>query len=65
MFPLLGIDIAEFARDNEGRVRDFVVTNEALTNECHEARQEARLNFPSFYRASLFEAVYVADTDCL
>jgi hypothetical protein len=34
------MDIAEFAKDKEGRVRDFVVvTNEALTNECHEARQ--------------------------
>ena len=40
VFPILGMDIAEFARDREGRVRDFVVvTNEALTNECHEARQ--------------------------
>ena len=40
VFPVLGMDIAEFAKEKEGRVRDFVVvTNEALTNECNEARQ--------------------------
>ena len=39
-FPLLGMPIAEFAHDKEGRTRDFiVVTDEALQNECLEARQ--------------------------
>jgi hypothetical protein len=39
-FPLLGIDIAEYARDAAGRQRDFVVaTDESLVNECAEARQ--------------------------
>jgi len=32
VFPLLGMDIAKFARDKDGRARDFVVvTDEALT----------------------------------
>jgi hypothetical protein len=40
VFPVLGMDIAEFAKDKDGKVRDFiVVTNESLTNECQEARQ--------------------------
>jgi hypothetical protein len=39
-FPLLGVDIAEFAHDKDGRKRDFVVaTNESIRNECEEARQ--------------------------
>ena len=39
-FPLLGVAVGEFARDKEGRTRDFVViTNEAIANECLEARQ--------------------------
>ena len=40
VFPVLGMEVAEFAKDKDGRVRDFVViTNESLTNECQEARQ--------------------------
>jgi len=39
-FPLLGVTVGEFARDKDGRTRDFVVvTNEAIANECLEARQ--------------------------
>jgi hypothetical protein len=39
-FPMLGVEVAEFAKDKDGRVRDFVVvTNEAIANECLEARQ--------------------------
>jgi hypothetical protein len=39
-FPLLGVDIAEFAKMQEGKVRDFlVVPGESLANECLEARQ--------------------------
>jgi hypothetical protein len=39
-FPILKMDIAEFARDNDGRVRDFVaIVDESLINECQEARQ--------------------------
>jgi len=39
-FPLLRLDVAEFARDAAGGVRDFVaVVNESLVNECQEARQ--------------------------
>ena len=39
-FPLLGVEVAEFAKDKDGRIRDFVVvTNEAIANECLEARQ--------------------------
>lgn len=41
-FPVLGVRMAEFARDAEGSVRDFVlVVNEALTHGCREARQMA------------------------
>jgi hypothetical protein len=39
-FPLLGVEVAEFAKDKDGRIRDFiVVTNESIANECLEARQ--------------------------
>ena len=39
-FPLLGMDIGEFAHDKDGRKRDFVaVVDESLVNECQEARQ--------------------------
>jgi len=39
-FPLLEMEIAEFAHDNEGTTRDFVaVVDESLVNECQEARQ--------------------------
>jgi hypothetical protein len=39
-FPMLGVEVAEFAKDKDGRVRDFVVvTDEAIANECLEARQ--------------------------
>jgi hypothetical protein len=39
-FPMLGVEVAEFAKDKDGRVRDFVVvTNESIANECLEARQ--------------------------
>ena len=38
--PVLGIEVPEFAKDREGRVRDIVViVNESLTNECQEPRQ--------------------------
>ena len=41
-FPMLGMDIAEFAKDKEARRRDFVVvTGETFRNECQEARQMA------------------------
>jgi len=39
-FPLIGIKIAEFAKDKVGGTRDFViVTDEQIKNECEEARQ--------------------------
>jgi hypothetical protein len=39
-FPLLQMDVAEFAHDREGSRRDFVaIVDEALVNECQEARQ--------------------------
>ena len=39
-FPLLGMEIAEFAKDKDARRRDFVVvTGETFRNECQEARQ--------------------------
>ncbi len=38
--PVMGIEVAEFARDKGGPKRDFVViVNESLTNECQEPRQ--------------------------
>ncbi len=39
--PILGVDVAEFAKDEKGKKRDFVfIVNEALKNECtEEARQ--------------------------
>ena len=39
-FPVLGVEIAEFAKDKDTRKRDFVVvTGETFRNECQEARQ--------------------------
>jgi hypothetical protein len=38
-FPLLGMDIAEFARDKEGRRNFVAIVDESLVNECAEARQ--------------------------
>jgi hypothetical protein len=41
-FPVLGMEIAEFAKDKDARKRDFVVvTGETFRNECQEARQMA------------------------
>ena len=38
--PVLGVEVAEFAKDKGGAKRDFVVVvDEALTNECQEPRQ--------------------------
>jgi hypothetical protein len=40
VFPVLGVQVSEFAKDKDGRTRDFVViTDEAIANECLEARQ--------------------------
>ena len=40
VFPMLGVELPQFAHDKVGRVRDFVViTDEAILNECREARQ--------------------------
>jgi hypothetical protein len=40
VFPLLKMSIAEFARDKDGKTRDFVaIVDESLVNECTEARQ--------------------------
>ena len=40
VFPVLGMPIAEFAKDKIGKVRNFVViTDEQILNECLEARQ--------------------------
>ncbi len=40
VFPVLGMEVGEFAKDQEGRRRDFVViSDESLVNECGEARQ--------------------------
>jgi hypothetical protein len=39
-FPVLGVDVAEFAKDKVGAKRDFaVIVDESLVNECAEARQ--------------------------
>jgi hypothetical protein len=40
VFPVLGVEVPEFAMNKEGKVRDFVViTDESTSNECLEARQ--------------------------
>jgi hypothetical protein len=39
-FPMLGMPIAEFAKDKVGSTRDIVmIVDEAILNECGEARQ--------------------------
>ncbi len=41
-YPMLGMEIADFAKDKDARRRDFVVvTGETFRNECQEARQMA------------------------
>jgi hypothetical protein len=41
VFPVLGMDIPEFAKDKGGAKHDFVViTDEELANECLEPRQQ-------------------------
>src|ERR1043166_9127451 len=40
--PLLGVPVAEFAKDKDGKVRDFImIVNEQILNECLEPRQMA------------------------
>ena len=40
VFPLLGVEMAEFEKSYRGRTRDFiVVTDEAIQKECLEGRQ--------------------------
>jgi hypothetical protein len=40
VFPVLRMEIPEFARQSSESVRDFlVITNESTANECREARQ--------------------------
>lgn len=39
-FPMLNMPVAEFAKDKDGKLRDFVmVVAEQILNECQEARQ--------------------------
>lgn len=39
-FPVIGMEVEEFAKNSEGRTRDLlIVTNESLRNECQENRQ--------------------------
>ena len=39
-FPVLGVDVAEFAKDKVGSKRDFaLIVAESLVNECAETRQ--------------------------
>jgi hypothetical protein len=39
-FPVLGMDVAEFAKDKAGARRDFaVIVNESLAEDCGEPRQ--------------------------
>jgi len=43
-FPLLGVEIAEFSKNKNGKVRDFaVISGEAMANECLESRQMVRI----------------------
>jgi hypothetical protein len=38
--PLLGMPVAEFAKDKDGKTRDFImIVNEQILNECLEPRQ--------------------------
>jgi len=40
VFPLLGVDVPEFAKSYRGKKRDFIViTDEAIQKECLEGRQ--------------------------
>jgi hypothetical protein len=40
VFPMLKMPVAEFAKDKDGKVRDFVmIVDEQIRNECQEERQ--------------------------
>src|SRR5246127_5661418 len=40
VFPMLKMPVAEFAKDKDSKVRDFVmIVDEQILNECQEARQ--------------------------
>jgi len=40
-FPMLGMDVAEFAKDRGGNKRDFaLIVDESLVNECQEPRPD-------------------------
>ena len=40
MFPMLGMPIAEFAKDKDGKTRDIVtIVDEVILNVCNEPRQ--------------------------
>ncbi len=42
VFPMLKMPVADFAKDKEGAVRDFImVVDEQILNECTEPRQQA------------------------
>jgi hypothetical protein len=42
-FPMLDMPVAEFAEDKDGKTRDIVmIVDEAILNECGEARQMVR-----------------------
>jgi hypothetical protein len=43
-FPVLGVELSDFAGSEPGRMRDFVVvTGETIRNECLEMRQMVRI----------------------
>jgi hypothetical protein len=43
-FPLLGVDIPEFAKMKDGKLRNFlVVPGESLASDCQESRQMVRI----------------------
>src|SRR5262249_56204214 len=40
VFPMPNMPVAEFAKDKDGKVRDFVmIVDEQILNECQEVRQ--------------------------
>ena len=61
-FPMLQMPVAQFAKDKDGATRDIVmIVDEAILNECLEARQMVWFADVSIEKRPMFVSNYSAD----
>ena len=61
-FPMLKMPVAQFAKDKDGATRDIVmIVDEAILNECLEARQMVWFADVSIEKRPMFVSSYTAD----